>query len=69
MPKNRVKDNCSISAPMEGFFNDNDLEFRKRAQRLRHSRKTITGTDVFLGQGGLYDHETLEYFNTDFKYN
>ena len=27
-----------------------------------HSRKTITGREVFLGQGGLYEHETLEYF-------
>ena len=32
-------------------------------------RKTITGREVFLGQGGLYEHETLEYFNTDWKYN
>ena len=50
-------------------FNDKDLELSKRAQRLRHSRRTITGRDVFLGQGGLYEHETLEYFNTDLKYN
>ena len=69
MPNNRVNVNWSISAPMEGFFNDNDLEFSKRAQRLRHSRKTITGRDVSLEQGDLYDHEILEYFNTDFKYN
>ena len=54
---------------MEGFFNDKDLELSKRAQRLRHSRKTITGREVFLGQGGLYEHETLEYFNTDLKYD
>ena len=56
---------------MEGFFNDKDLELSKRAQRLRHSRKTITGreVEVFLGQGGLSEHETLEYFNTDLKYN
>ena len=54
---------------MEAFFNDKDLELSKRAQRLRHSRKTITGREVFLGQGGLYEHETLEYFNTDLKYN
>ena len=24
---------------------------------------------MFLGQGVLYEHETLEYFNTDWKYN
>ena len=54
---------------MEGLFNDKDLELIKRAQRLRHSRKTITGREVFLGQGGLYGQETLEYFNTDLKYN
>ena len=69
MPNSRVNVNWSTSAPMEGFFNDKDLELSKRAQRLRHSRKTITGREVFLGQGGLYKHETLEYFNTDIKYN
>ena len=69
MPNVRVNVNLSTSAPMEGFFNDKDLELSKRAQRLRHSRKTITGREVFLGQGGLYEHDTLEYFNTDLKYN
>ena len=69
MPNYRVNVNWSTSAPMEGFFNDKDLELSKKAQRLRHSRKTITGTEVFLGQGALYEHETLEYFNTDWKYN
>ena len=69
MPNYRVNVNWSTSAPMEGFFNDKDLELSKRAQRLRHSRNTITGREVFLGQGGLYEHATLEYFNTDLKYN
>ena len=69
MPNYRVNVNWSTLAPMEGFFNDKDLELSKRVQRLRHSRKTITGREVFLGQGGLYEHETLEYFNTDLKYN
>ena len=59
----------STSASMEGFFNDKDLELSKRGQRLEHLRKTITGKEVFLGQGGLYEHEALEYFNTDLKYN
>ena len=68
MPNYRVNVNWSTSAPMEGFFNDKDLELSKKAQRLRHSRKTITGREVFLVQG-LYEHETLEYFNTDLKYN
>ena len=54
---------------MEGFFNDKDLELSKRARRLRHSRKTVTGREVFLGQGDLFEHETLEYFNTDWKSN
>ena len=62
MPNYRVNVNWSTLAPMEGLFNDKDLELSKRAQRLRHSRKTITGREVFLGQGGLYEHETLEYF-------
>ena len=69
MPNHRVNVNWSTSAPMEGFFNDKELELSKRAQRLRHLRKTITGREVFLGQGDLYEHETLEYFNTDLKYN
>ena len=64
----RVNVNWSTLAPIEGIFNDKDLELSKRAQRLRHSRKTITGREVFLGQGGLYEHETLEYFTTDLKY-
>ena len=59
----------STSAPMEGFFNDKDLELNKRAQRLRHSRKTTKGREVFLGQGGLYENDTPEYFKTDLKYN
>ena len=54
MPNYRVNVNWSTSAPMEGFFNDKDLELSKRAQRLRHSRKTLTRREVFLGQGGLY---------------
>ena len=59
MPNYRVKVNWSTYAPKEGFFNDKDLELSKRAQRLRHLRKTITGREVFLGQGRLYEHETL----------
>ena len=65
----RVNVNWSTSTPMEGFFNDKDLELFKRDQRLRPSRKMITGREVFLGQVGLYVHETLEYFNTDLNYN
>ena len=45
MPNYRVNVNWSTSAPMEGFFNDKDLELSKRAQRLGHSRKTITGRE------------------------
>ena len=69
MPNYRVNVNWSISAPMKGFFNDKDLELSKRAQRLRHSRKTITIREVFLGQGGSYEHGALECFDTDWKYN
>ena len=69
MPNYIVNVNWSNSAPMEGFFNGKDLELSKRAQILRHSRKTITGREVFLGQGDLYEHETLECFNTDLKHN
>ena len=69
MPTYRVDVSWSNSAPMEGFYDDKDLELSKRAQRLRHSRKTITGREVFLGQGGLNEHEILQYFNTDLKNN
>ena len=69
MPNYGVNVNWSTLTPMEGFFNDRDLELSKRAQRLRRSRKTITGREVFLGQGCLYEHETLEYFNTGLKYS
>ena len=65
----RVNVKWSTSAPMKVFFNDKDLELSKRAQRLRHTRNTITGREVFLGQGGLYEHDTLEYFNRCLKYN
>ena len=75
MPYYRVNVNLSTSAPMEGFFNDKDLELSKRVQRLRHSRKTITGREVFLGQGGLCEHEnhqwhellTFEYLGNELK--
>ena len=53
MPNYRVNVKWSTSAPMETFFDDKDLELSKRAQRLRPSRKMITGREVFLGQGGL----------------
>ena len=69
MPNSTVNVNWSTYAPMEAFFNDKNRELNKRVQRLRYSRKTITGREVFLGKGGLYEHETLEYFKTDLKYN
>ena len=69
MPNYRLNVNSLTSAPIEGFFNDNNVEFGKRTQRLRHSINTITRREVFLGQGGLYELETLEYFNPDLKYN
>ena len=53
MPNYRVNVNWSTSAPMEAFFNGKDLELSNWAQRLRHSRKKITGREIFLGQGDL----------------
>ena len=61
MPNGRVNVNWSSTAPMEGLFNDDELELSKTVQRLRQSRKTITGRGVLLGHGGSYEHETLEY--------
>ena len=49
MPNYRVKVNWSTFAPMEGFFNDKDLELSNRVQRLGHSRKTITVKSSFSG--------------------
>ena len=45
MPNYRVNVNWSTSAPMEGFFNFQELELSNRAQKLRLSRKTITGRE------------------------
>ena len=39
----------SSTAPMEGLFNDDDLELIETAQMLRQSRSNITGKKVFLG--------------------
>ena len=39
-----------------------DIELIKKAQMLRHSGKTITGREVFLGQGGLYENKVLWVF-------
>ena len=49
MPNHTVNDNWSSTAPMEGLFkDDDDLALSKRAQTLRHPRKTITGREMFL---------------------
>ena len=45
-----------------------DIELIKKAQILRHSGKTITRREVFLGQGGLYENEIFEYFHRDLEY-
>ena len=68
MPNCRVNVNRSSTAPMEWLFNDDDLELSKTTQSLRHSRKTITGREVFLGQGGSHEHEALKYFNMHIRY-
>ena len=49
MPNHRVNVNCLSTVPIDGLLNDNGHEFSKKAQRLRHSRKIITGREVFLG--------------------
>ena len=68
LPNFIVNLNLLITAPMEGLFNGEDLELSKTALRLRHSRKTITRREVFVGQGGSYQHETFEYLKMDFRY-
>ena len=49
MPNHRFNVNWSSTAPMEGHFNDDDRQLSKTAEGLRHSRKTLTGREVFLG--------------------
>ena len=51
IPNHRVNVNWSSTAPMEGLFNDDDIEITKTVQSLRRSRKTITRREVFLGEG------------------
>ena len=68
MPNHRVSISWSKTAPIKRLFNDDDLEFYKTTLKLRHSRETATGRAVFLGQGGSYEYETLEYFNMNFRY-
>ena len=68
MPNHRVNFYWSSSALNEVLLNDHELEVSKTPQRLRHLRKTITRREDFLGQGGIYEHETLEPFNLDLKY-
>ena len=67
MPNHRVSIDWSKTAPIKRLFNDDDLEFYKTSLKLRHSRETATGREVFLGQGGSYEYETLEYFNMNFR--
>ena len=67
-PNRRFNVNWSSTAPMEGLFNDDDLELSKTAQRLGQPGQLITGKEVILGQRGSYQEESLEYFNMDFRY-
>ena len=48
----------------DGLFTEKHLEECRLAQMYRHSRKTITGREVFLGPNGKYTNEELIDFNT-----
>ena len=56
--------NWSNYASMELFF----IELSKTVKMLWHSRKTKTRREILLGQGGLNEHETIEYFKMEFGY-
>ena len=54
----------------DGLFTEKQLEDSRLAERhsrrhslYRHSRRTITGREVFLGTNGKYTHEQLLHFN------
>ena len=47
----------------DGLFTEKLLEESRLAQLYRHSRRTITGREVFLGPNGKYTHEQLLEFN------
>ena len=64
MHNHSVNVNWSSTAPMEGLFN----ELSKTFKILWHSRSTKTRREVLLGKGGLYEHETIEYFKMEFRY-
>ena len=48
----------------DGFFTEKQLEESQLAQMYRHSRRTITGREVFLGPNGKYTHEQILDCNT-----
>ena len=68
MPNHRFNVDLSRTAPMEGLFNEDDLERSKTARKLSHSRKTITGREIFLGQGSLNENKPLMNFNINFRF-
>ena len=43
----------------QGMVNDDNLELSKTSHRLRHSKKTIRGREVFLRQGDSYELKGL----------
>ena len=59
MSNHRVNVNRSNTAPMEGQFNENDLERSKTAQRLRKSSKTKTGREFSWGKRLIWTWEFI----------
>ena len=47
-----------------GLFTEKQLEESRLAQKYRHSRRTITRREVFLGPNRKYTHEQPLDFNT-----
>ena len=48
----------------DGLITEKQLEECQLVQMYRHSRRTITGIEVFLAPNGKYTHESLLDFNT-----
>ena len=64
MPNRSVNVNWSSTAPMKGLFN----ELSKTIKMVWNWRKTKTQREILLGQGGLYEHKTIENFKMEFRY-
>ena len=64
-----IREACEQYATLSSFvfrvggrFTDKDLRDSQFSQLMKHSRKTITGREVFLGRNGKNYHHQLDHF-------